>query len=261
MSFDDVAAASYDSFMGRYSTPLAALFADSAGLPDGGLPYAGRVLDVGSGPGALTAVLAARYGASAVAAVDPAEAFVAALHARLPGVDARVGAAEALPFPDGTFDAALAALVVHFMADPRQGVRELARVAVPGGTVAACVWDFAGGRAPQSLFFGALADVVEGVDDETDRVGARGGDLAALLEEAGCADVRETELTVRIRYAGFDDWWEPYTLGVSPAGRQLAALSGDDRERVRALCRERLPAGPFEVSATAWSASGLVSRS
>ncbi|WP_348788596.1 class I SAM-dependent methyltransferase [Leifsonia sp. NPDC080035] len=256
MSFDGVAAASYDSFMGRYSTPLASLFAASARLPE-----TGRVLDVGSGPGALTGVLAARYGVANVAAVDPADAFVAALRSRLPGVDARVASAESLPFPDDAFDAALAALVVHFMADPHRGVGELVRVTRPGGAVAACVWDFAGGRAPQSLFFGALRDVARDVDDETDRTGARGGDLPALLRAAGCVEVRETELTVEVPYPGFDDWWQPYTLGVSPAGRQLAALDPGDRDRVRSLCRDRLPSGPVVVSAKAWSASGIVPSS
>ncbi|MEN3311290.1 MAG: hypothetical protein V7645_619, partial [Actinomycetota bacterium] len=51
MSLSDADA--YDRFMGRYSRPLAVPFADFAGLP-----LDGRVLDVGCGPGALTAELA-----------------------------------------------------------------------------------------------------------------------------------------------------------------------------------------------------------
>src|SRR6478609_1938776 len=181
MSFD-VAAEAYDRFMGRYSRPLAELFVESARLPPDG-----RALDVGCGPGALTEQLAARFGETEVAGVDPSESFVAAAAARHPWADIRHGVAEHLPFDDDTFDATLAELVVHFMTDAAAGAREMVRVTRAGGVVAACVWDFAGGRAPQTLFFTALGAVVAGIDDETNRVGARSGDLGALLTEAGCA--------------------------------------------------------------------------
>lgn len=251
MTFD-VAAESYDRFMGRFSQPLAELFVDWVDPPPGG-----RALDVGCGTGALTAVLALRYGETEVAGVDPSASFVAAASARHPWADIRHGTAEALPFDDDLFTATLAELVVHFMTDAAAGAREMLRVTRPGGVVAACVWDFAGHRAPQSTFFDALAATVNGIDDETRRVGARRGDLGALLRDAGCVDVTETELSVTVDHAGFDEWWEPYTLGVAPAGRQLAALSPDDRERVRARCAELLPTGPFAVTATAWAALGV----
>ncbi|WP_127473042.1 class I SAM-dependent methyltransferase [Microbacterium sulfonylureivorans] len=251
MSFD-VAAEAYDRFMGRYSAPLAAVFVHSARLP-----AAGRVLDVGCGPGALTAVLSERFGPDQVAGVDPSESFVAAAHDRFPWADIRHGTAEALPFDDDTFDATLAELVVHFMTDPSAGAREMKRVTRPGGVLAACVWDFVGGRAPQSTFFEALRSVVVGIDDETHRVGADAGDLGELLEGAGCTDVEETELSVAVEYAAFEDWWGPYTLGVSPAGKQLAALGEVDRALVRERCVELLPNGPFTITATAWSARGV----
>lgn len=251
MSFD-VAAEAYDRFMGRYSRPLAAVFADSARLPP-----VGRALDVGCGPGSLTAELSSRFGPDQVAGVDPSESFVAAAHERFPWADIRHGRAEELPFDDDVFDATLAELVVHFMTDAAAGAREMVRVTRPGGVVAACVWDFAGGRAPQSIFFAALASVVAQSDDESDRVGAAEGDLGALLAGAGCSDVEQSELTVAVDYPTFDDWWEPYTLGVAPAGKQLAALSDAERERVRERCLELLPAAPFTMTATAWSARGV----
>lgn len=252
MSFD-VAAEAYDRFMGRYSSPLAELFADFAQLPP-----SGRALDVGCGPGALLAVLSSRFPPDQVAGVDPSESFLSAARQRFPWADLRHGTAEELPFDDDTFDATLAELVVHFMTDAAAGVHEMTRVTRPGGTVAACVWDFGGRRAPQSNFFAALTSVAPGIDDETGRAGARQGDLVSLLREAGCADVEESELQVSVDYADFDEWWGPYTLGVAPAGKQLAALSDADRERVRDRCRELLPSGPFTVTATAWAARGLV---
>jgi SAM-dependent methyltransferase len=99
----DVAAEAYDRFMGRYSRLLSPQLADLAGVRGGQ-----RVLDVGCGPGALTAELVSRLGPAAVSAVDPSEPFVAAARARNPGVDICRASAEELPFPDGTFDAALA---------------------------------------------------------------------------------------------------------------------------------------------------------
>ena len=251
MTFD-VAAESYDRFMGRFSYPLAEAFVDWV---DPALD--GRALDVGCGTGALTAALARRYGESEVAGLDPSASFVAAATARFPSADIHHGSAEEIPFDDGVFAATLAELVVHFMTDAAAGVREMLRVTRPAGVVAACVWDFAGHRAPQSTFFDALAATVDGIDDETTRVGARRGDLGRLLRDAGCIEVDQTELTVTVHHAGFDEWWEPYTLGVAPAGRQLAALSAEDRERVRARCAELLPSGPFAVTATAWAARGI----
>ena len=108
----------YDRFMGRYTTSLAAALADAAGVVDGQ-----RVLDVGCGPGGLTAELVARTGAERVAAIDPAPQFVAACVARNPGIDAREGVAEELPWEDGAFDAALSCLVIGFMRDADRGER------------------------------------------------------------------------------------------------------------------------------------------
>lgn len=132
-------AGAYDRFLGRYSPALAVALADFAGVEPGM-----RALDVGCGPGALTAVLAARLGAENVAAVDPSEPFVEACRARIAGADVALAAAEALPFGDAAFDAVLTQLVINFISDPAAAVRELARVTRPGGVVAACVWDYGG---------------------------------------------------------------------------------------------------------------------
>ena len=251
MTFE-VPATAYDDFMGRYSVPLADVFADFARVPEGG-----RVLDVGCGTGALTRVLARRRGESEVAAVDPSASFVDAMSERFPWVDVRHGHAEELPYDDGVFAATLAQLVVHFMGDPLAGLREMKRVTRPGGVVAACVWDFAGGRAPQSRFFEALRGATGSADDESDRAGAGRGQLVALLEAADCSAVEEGELTIAKAFDGFDDWWEPYTLGVAPAGKQLAALDESARDSVRAAASALFPPGPFTMEVTAWAARGI----
>jgi SAM-dependent methyltransferase len=247
----DVGAEAYDRFMGRYSIGLAAPLADLAGVSSGQ-----RALDVGCGPGALTRELVARLGSDAVAAVDPSSSFVAAARERNPGVDVRLASAEDLPFGDGEFDASLAQLVVHFMADPVAGLREMARVTGPGGAVAACVWDHAGGQGPLGVFWEAVRSLDPDARDESDLAGARAGHLAALFAAAGLRVIEETLLAVRVEHASFEEWWEPFTLGVGPAGAYVKRLADGDRDRLRELCRSRLPAPPFTVTARAWAVRG-----
>jgi SAM-dependent methyltransferase len=247
-----VPADAYDRFMGRYSTPLAPRLADVAGVQRGQ-----RALDVGCGPGALTGELVARLGAEAVAAVDPSEPFVVAARERHPGVDIRRAAAEELPFPDAEFDVALAQLVVHFMADPVAGLREMARVTRPGGVVVACVWDHAGGRGPLSLFWTAVRQLDPGAQDESGLAGARKGHLAELFEAAGLIGVDDTDLAVHVEHASFNDWWDPFTLGVGPAGAYVAGLDAARREELKERCRQLAPVAPFTLDVHAWTARGV----
>ena len=252
MNFD-VAAEAYDRFMGRYSVLLAPQLADLAGVRDGQ-----RALDVGCGPGALTRELVTRLGPEAVAAVDPSEPFVAAARVRNPQVDVRQASAEALPFPAEAFDAALAQLVVHFMTDPVAGLTEMARVTRTDGVIAACVWDHAGGQGPLGVFWRAARQLDPGVHDESDLAGAREGHLAELFGAAGLREVVETSLSADLEHPTFEDWWEPFTRGVGPAGSHVASLDPDRRSELRELCRSLLPAAPFVISARAWAARGIV---
>jgi SAM-dependent methyltransferase len=248
----NVAADAYDRFMGRYSSGLSAQLADLAGVEPGQ-----RVIDVGCGPGALTAELVRRLGADAVAAVDPSEPFVEAARRRHAGVDVQLAPAEELPFPDDSFDTALAQLVVHFMSDPVAGLAEMARVTRPGGAVAACVWDLAGGRAPISPFWQAAHELDPDVKDESDLGGAREGHLAELFEAAGLREVDEAEISATVEYETFEEWWHPYTLGVGPAGAHARSLRDEELAELRERCRQLLPEPPFALTAYAWAVRGL----
>jgi SAM-dependent methyltransferase len=246
-----VAAEKYDKFMGRYSSRLASSFADYAGVTDGQ-----RVVDVGSGPGALTAELVARVGAGNVAAADPSEPFVEAARERFPDVDVRLAPAEKLPFADGAFDAALAQLVVHFMRDPVAGIREMARVTKPGGVVAACVWDREGERAPYSPAWTAAG--AYGFALEEGGAGAAEGSLAALFREAGLTDVESSELSVSVEHASFEEWWHPFTLGVGPLGTFIDGLGADEVAALRGDLLGTVGDPPSGVSAVTWAARGRV---
>jgi hypothetical protein len=128
----------------------------------------------------------------------------------------------------------------------------MGRVARAGGVVAACVWDHAGGGGPLSIFWDAARNTDPHARDESGLAGARQGHLAELCREAGLGDVRESLLTVEVGFATFEDWWEPFTFGVGPAGAYVAGLDGAHRAELRDRCAELLPAAPFEVAASAW---------
>ena len=251
-------AEAYDRFVGRYGAALAAGLIGLAGVRPGM-----RVLDVGCGPGALTVQLDDRVGANGhVAAVEPSEGFAAACRERVPAADVRVAPAEALPFPDGSFDAALCQLVVNFMADAEAGVREMARVVRPGGAVAACVWDYAGGMTMLRAFWDAAREVdLEGASRADEGVvmpWCREGDLEALWRTAGLRDVRGATLDVEADYADFDDLWSPLPWGVGPAGAWCASLDLEHQAAVKDALRRRLDIGdgPFTLPARAWAVVG-----
>ena len=214
MTFD-VAADAYGRFMGRFSSPLAVEFLEDLVGPQQG----DRVLDVGCGPGALTTVLVGRLGASHVWAIDPSEPFVGSLSERMPTVDVRLGSAEDLPFEDDSFDLALAQLVVHFMRDPAAGLREMARVTRPGGRDGGV--RLGPRRRPRT------ADAVvagRGRGPPGCPGTSRGSPAPARVTSSPCSsppgwvDVEPSSLTVRVGFDSFEDWWEPYTYGVGPAG-------------------------------------------
>ncbi|OCB51027.1 SAM-dependent methyltransferase [Mycobacterium vulneris] len=239
----------YTRFMGRYAEPLARSFVAFSGVGAGD-----SVLDVGCGPGALTAQLLS-VGAR-VAAIDPSPPFVDAIRVRFPDVDARRGTAEELPYEAATFDAALAQLVVHFMADPVVGVAQMSRVTRRGGVIAACVWD--GPTGALAPFWEAVHLIAPDAEDEALLSGAHRGHLTEIFEAAGLRDVDEHPLTVDLTHPTFEDWWEPYTFGVGPAGDYVQGLDDAGRARLESAARDYLGPGPFTVSATAWAARGKV---
>jgi ubiquinone/menaquinone biosynthesis C-methylase UbiE len=244
-------AIAYDRFMGRFSIQLSPQLADFAKVVAGQ-----RVLDVGCGTGALTAELVQRLGPESVSAVDPSEPFVAALRARHPGVDVLTAAAEDLPYPDQTFDASLAQLVVHFMTDPVVGLGEMKRVTRANGVVVASAWEYASDRGPLGPFWEAAYQFDPALKEKWERPEFQKRPLPELFQAAGLQDVEETTTTATIEYATIDDWWEPFTLGVSPAGDYVAHLDPERRFQLREMCRELLPEPPFTQTAFAIAVRG-----
>jgi SAM-dependent methyltransferase len=251
----------YDRLVGRYGASLAAGLIDFAGVQPGM-----RALDVGCGPGGLTAALAQRVGAAQVCAADPSEPFVEACRARLPGVEVVLAPAEALPFEDASFDAVLSQLVVNFMRDAHHGVREMARVARAGAVVASCVWDYAGEMTLLRAFWDAAREVDpargSAADEGVVMAWCDEGRLGELWRDAGLTDVRAASLTATASYADFDDLWSPFPTGVAPSGAFCASLDDAGRAMLRDALRRRLDVGdgPFELTARAWVAAGTAAR-
>ena len=253
MSFD-VSGDAYDRFMGRYSRGLAPAFADFAGVEAGQ-----RALDVGCGTGVLTEELTSRLGADHVAGADPSPMLQACAE-RVPGAELKQASAEELPWPDDSFDAALALLVVHFMHDAARGAGEMARVTRAGGVVAACTWDFAGGGMELlRTFWQSVRALDPGVESEPSRFGDR-GELDSLWRGSGLQDVETEPLVVTSDYEDFDELWSSFSRGVGPAGQHLASLPPEQHEAVRAEYFERVgePAGRLTLNARAWAVRGRV---
>lgn len=232
----------YDDFMGRYSVRLAPLFADFAGVRDGD-----RALDVGAGTGALTAELQRR--GALVTAAEPSPEFAAALRQRFD--DVHEAPVEELPFEDGSFDVALAQLVVAFMADAPRGVAEMARVA---RRVAVCMWG-----VMEMEMFAAIARTAKaiGLEREAER-GARRYRTAAELREllAPHGEVEDAVFDVSAPYDSFDDFWSALSRQVGPAGAWLAALDDEQRGRAREEMRAQLgdPSGAFTLTGRCYAA-------
>jgi hypothetical protein len=132
----------------------------------------------------------------------------------------------------------------------------MARVTRPGGVVATCVWDHAGGGGPLSRFWDAAHELDPDAEDESRLAGAREGHLGELLRQAGLDDVEETALAVTVEHSSFDEWWEPFTLGVGPAGGYVRQLDPVQMDRLRERCREAFVADGLTVTASAWGARG-----
>lgn len=251
-------AAAYERLMGRWSPSLAVPFIAFAGIADGD-----SILDLGCGTGSLAFALAARAEPSRIVGLDIAAPYVAAARARArdPRLSFHIGDAAALDFPDGRFDRCYSQLALNFVPQPVRAVREMRRVTRPGGTVAAAVWDFAGGLTYQRLFW----DTAAARDPEAAKARARHyaaaltwpGELEAAFAAAGARDIQAASLTMRMVYADFADYWEPIAHAQGPVGdyvknldpAALAALAG----AVESAYLAGRPDGPRSMTATAWA--------
>lgn len=262
MTYSDPAA--YELFMGRWSTRLAPFFLQFAGIEDGQC-----ILDVGCGTGVLARAALAVGKTIKATGVDPVENFIsfARQAANDPRAEFQIASVEALPFPDGAFDATLGLLVLQEFDDPDRSIREMARVTRRFGRVAACQWDFRGGMPMMTLFWEAAT--VLAPDEVVRRQAAarplRNADLGELAQrwrKAGLSDVRTTHIEFVMQFRTFEEFWLPFVSGATPLSAFAAALNRDSSGELERLFRKKLddvrPDGSFELAARALAVGGIV---
>ena len=255
-------AEAYERFMGRWSRLVAPRLVDFTGLPQGG-----RILDVGSGTGALAFAIAERNARAAVVGIDPSKEYVAYAGSRNPFRDRasfEVGDAQQLHFPDASFDAALSLLVFNFIPDPKKALFELRRVIRPGGKIAAAVWDYSAGMRMLRTFWDAAVHTDPAADklDEKHMPLCRSGELSRLWRDGGLENVREEPIDITTRFDSFSDYWDPFLLGQGPAGSYARSLSREKLLALRSEVKNRLSLTsedvPLTMSARVWAVSGVV---
>jgi SAM-dependent methyltransferase len=251
----------YEAYIGRWSRRVSELFIEWLDAP------AGRSwLDAGCGTGALAASITAHAAPACVVAVDRSADFVAHAGGELddPRVVFLVGDAAALPLTAARMDMVVSGLVLNFLPDPRAAVTELRRVARPGGTVAAYVWDYADGMQPIRAFWDAAIELAPSAQDADEAVRfplCHPDQLQTLFAESGLSAVATHSIDIEATFRDFDDYWTPFLSGVGPAPGYCAALPADQREALRARLLARLsPAGtgPIVMNARAFAVRGTV---
>ena len=255
--------AEYERFMGRWSRLLAPKYIAFAGVKNGD-----RILDVGTGTGSLASALETTMTSSEIVGIDPSEGFInyAKKNAKSGRARFEVGDAQALRFPDASFDQTMALLVMNFVPDHNKAIGEMRRVTRPQGVVSACVWDYNAGMQMLRFFWDeavALDPAIEAKDERHMKL-SREGQLGELWKRAGLVNVQEKPLAIDQTYASFDDYWGPFLRGAGPGGAYVVSLSEERRRQLEARMRKRLLGnredGAFVLEARAWCVRGEVPK-
>jgi SAM-dependent methyltransferase len=257
-------AANYERLMGRWSRRLAPLFIAHAGIADGE-----NLLEVGCGTGSLTFALPEAARIASLVAIDHSEIYLAAAKGknRDPRITIEHGDGAALRFADARFDRAVSMLVLpSVLPSPEAAVREMRRVTRAGGVVAAAFWDSPGGAAANRMFWDTAAALDEAAAAARDRTMGRPiyapGALPRIWAEAGLTDINETSLMIRMDFADFADYWEPYASGEGMLGEYVASLDDNRRGRLERQLRQAYlcgrPDGERSFVSVAVSCRGVV---
>lgn len=251
----------YEMQIGRWSRRLAEPFLDFCGCSEG--EY---VLDAGCGTGALASAILRRTNTTKISGIDFSPAYVAHARQTIPDARAQFGVGDicALPQEGGSFDRVLSLLVLHFVPQSDKAIAELRRVARPGATVGAAVWD-SGGLVAYRMFFDTAGALFPDNDQRArnfTRPMTRPGELAKAWTATGLSDVRDTMITIRMEFASFYDYWMPYEGKDGPGAQYMATLDTDQKERLRNAVQVAYlggdPDGPRSYAATAWAVRGTV---
>jgi SAM-dependent methyltransferase len=215
----------------------------------------GEILDVAAGPGSL-ALLAAQT-ARRVYAVDFSETMLAQLRARaaaagITNVEAQVADGQALPFPDGRFDAAYSMFGLIFFPDRPRGLRELARVLRPGGRAVVSSWP-PFDRIPSfgAMFAAMKAELPASKMGDAPPVLSTAADVTAEMTQAGFTSVEVHEHVVVPAVATPAAMWSSFTRGGAPVALMRQKMGEPTftafSQRVAARLEATLGRSPIEV--------------
>jgi SAM-dependent methyltransferase len=252
-------AASYESYMGRWSRLVAREFVKWLAVP------AGKTwLDVGCGTGGLTETILEIGTPRYVVGTDQSDAFVNYLRRHL--IDQRlcfdVNNAQALNFDDEFYDNSVSGLFLNFVPEPRNGVAEMVRVTKPGGTIAVYVWDYAGEMQMLRHFWDAavaLDPAARELDEGVRFTVCKPESLAALFHDTGLRDVATCAIDVPMVFRDLNDFWAPFLDGEGPAPSYVTSLNEERRAALRDRIHAALPTSPdgsIPLMARAWAVRG-----
>lgn len=245
--------AGYELLMGQWSRDAGSVFLDWL-QPAAGLAW----LDVGCGSGAFSSLVVDRCAPRSLLGIDPSEAQLDFARGRGLGPVAtfRSGDAMQIDLPDRSVDVAVAALVMHFMPDTLRGVKEMARVVVPGGLVGAYTWSLETSGFPYEALHGAMLATGLEVPEPPHPEAGNADELVRLWRAAGLADVRQRAISVTRMFRDFEQYWQTATLSPRTAS-VLRDLAPDQLATVRNETRSRV-SNPLSVTAQANAVSGRV---
>jgi len=246
----------YQAFMGRWSRLVAQQFLAWLDVPHGQ-----RWLDVGCGSGTLCRLILDEYQPQQITGVDSSAGFVAFARQTIdhPAAHFQVMDAQALQLEDGAVDTAVSGLMLNFVPDPEQALREMARVTSRGGCVGAFVWDYAEGMQFLRIFWDAAIEQnpASVIYDEGPLFPiCQPGGLEEAARQAGLQQVEGRAIIIQTRFQDFDDYWQPFLGGVGVGPRYVMGLSLEKREQLRQIVQQRLPVAPdgsISLTARAWA--------
>jgi SAM-dependent methyltransferase len=224
-------------------------------------------LDVGCGTGNLSQTILERADPHTVLGIDPSEEYIefARMQIKDSRVTFRIGDAQLLHVESASHDAAVSGLVLNFVPQPCQALREMIRAVRVGGTVAAYVWDYAGQMQLIRHFWDAAVEL-----DRKTALALDEGQRFPMCQPKGLQQLFQTatqleKVEVRLIdvdtiFGNFDDYWSPFLGGQGPAPSYAMSLTEEKRAALREHIRLNLPIssdGSIRLIARAWAVCGV----
>lgn len=224
------------------------------------------VLDVACGPGTLALRLAQH--AEQIHGIDFSESMLAVFRQKIEreghgNITLHCGDAQALPYPDETFDAAFSMFGLMFFPDRRRGFAEIYRTLKPGGTIAVTSWAPVDESPAMMTMFGALRAIKPELPQPQRSVTTlENPDLFKQeMEEAGFRNVEIRRVTKPFPVGTVHEFWESMVKGSAPILMMKKSMGEDlwrEKEKLAlAWLEETLPTLKMPLTSDSWLGTGV----